>query len=102
VALLDFLSAPAWTRFVPTQFLHGGHKSRIFSRQNLDDADGGAPFTNQRSHYFHSVVGVVEECLVTCAEIIQTRLSVGGKNESVLRAFSVASKSDFTFPAIAR
>ena len=102
MALLDFLSAPARTKFVPPQFHHGGHKSRIFSCQNRDGTGRGAPFTNQRSHYFHSVVGVVEECLVTCAEIIQTRLSVGGKNESVLRAFSVASKSDFTFPAIAR
>lgn len=54
------------------------------------------------SHESHVQIHVVEEPLVSGAEVIQSRFSVGRSGESVLRALSITDKAHVTLAAIAR
>src|SRR5260370_31519577 len=59
----------------------------------------GAEF---RRHELHERIDVVEEVLVTRAEIVESGFTVGCVQESMLWTFSIASESHIAFAAHAR
>ena len=53
-------------------------------------------------HIIHVRGYVLEELMVSFAQVVQSRLTVGCAGEAVFRAFTVAGKEELTFLALAR
>ena len=66
------------------------------------DIGGWALVAEFVRHKLHTGVDVFEKELVSRAEVIQSRLAVGGQREAMLGALAVARKADITFTAITR
>lgn len=52
-------------------------------------------------HKAHGFLGVLEELSIALAEIVQARLSIGSKTETVLRTFAIADKRVIAFTTLA-
>jgi len=57
---------------------------------------------DQVCHDLHWFVRMLEESLVTFAEVVQPRFSIGRLDKTVLGTFTVAHKKHFAFPAVLR
>jgi hypothetical protein len=101
VAALEFAPAAARARIVATYAHRWRLQSGFFGEKCLHHLGWSAISTQQFGHDLHWPVHMVEESLVSGAEVVQTRVAVGRLDEPVLRAFAVTRKAHVTLAAIA-
>ena len=54
------------------------------------------------NHCLHVGLGVPEECLVTCAKIVQSIFTIGCLSKSLFGTAAVTSEAEFTFSTVLR
>ena len=72
----------------------------IFHRQDVHDFVGITAPAQQVGHDAHGPVDVVEEQLVSSAQVVQPWLAVGGMEEVVIQAFALAGRQPLAFAAV--
>lgn len=72
----------------------------LFHRQQVHDLIRVAPAAQQVGHQLHRVVDVVEEQLVSGAQVVQSWLAIGRVDEAVAWAFAITGEQHFTITAV--
>jgi hypothetical protein len=83
MAALEFAPAAARARIVATGACHCRLQSGFFGGKDLHDLGRSSIPTQQFGHDLHRVVHVMEESLVSGAEVVQPRLAIGCLDEPV-------------------
>src|ERR1700680_1895002 len=97
MATLEFAATTARAGIIATsRRQHGGPPSGFFGRNQLHDLRRSAGMAQPLGHDPHRPVYMPEERLVSGAKVVQTRLTIGGLDEPVLRTFAVTRKAHFT------
>ena len=101
MTLAEFLPTAAGTRVVGSSLRHRLlDLLHLFHRQQVHDLIRVTTAAQQFSHQSHRAVDVVEEQLVSGAQVVQPRLAIWGMDEAVARAFAITGEQHFALAAV--
>ena len=100
MTVFELASAAARTRIVATNGLLA--VSPVALRQQIHDGCWRLARVEQFGHHLHVRIDGFEKMFVSRAKIVQSRLAVWRLDESIFRAFTIASEADLALAAKVR